>query len=298
MINNLINIFDFSTMPKRPNETIRNSIDLSTVNPEILEAIFLRFPKDDLVNCRRVCKLWNEIIKARSFWIAKEDFEGENYLRTLVDTGKPLFEGDLALISIRKPFEREFLKNENPKGKTTVAQHADARWKFKNGGNGWIVESPPGFINKFHPEYTPMFDTCLVTSYRICSKEMAFIIDNVGLTHPIVDNYCPPLVFSEWVINRADCGCIYQSSITLYDSQRRVLAEETKELSFAYGDQQKWQKVEVVIKSYPPGVRIIRLYSSGKDLQFWAGHYGPKIAGSSFMIRMENTREAELFENL
>ena len=52
---------------------------------------------------------------------------------------------------------------------------------------------------------------------------------------------------------------------------------------------QKWQKVEVVMKSYPEGARFIRVLSSGRDLQFWAGHYGPKIAGSSFMIKMEET---------
>ena len=43
------------------------------------------------------------------------------------------------------------------------------------------------------------------------------------------------------------------------------------------------------MKSYPPGARTIRVMSSGKDLQFWKGHYGPKMAGCQFMIKMEES---------
>ena len=44
-----------------------------------------------------------------------------------------------------------------------------------------------------------------------------------------------------------------------------------------------------MLRSYPPGVRTIRIKSSGRDLQFWAGFYGPKIAGSSLKIQMESS---------
>ena len=40
---------------------------------------------------------------------------------------------------MKKPFERELLKNENPAGKSDVAKHADPRWYFNNGGNGLVV---------------------------------------------------------------------------------------------------------------------------------------------------------------
>jgi hypothetical protein len=39
------------------------------------------------------------------------------------------------------------------------------------------------------------------------------------------------------------------------------------------------------MKSYPSGARSFRVLSSGRDLQFWAGHYGPKMAGCQFMIK-------------
>ena len=47
-----------------------------------------------------------------------------------------------------------------------------------------------------------------------------------------MDKHRPPLVFSEWVVNRADCGCLYRSSIILYNAERLSIAAERQELSF------------------------------------------------------------------
>lgn len=45
----------------------------------------------------------------------------------------------------------------------------------------------------------------------------------------------------------------------------------------------------MILKSYPSGGRMLRVYSAGRDTQFWAGFYGTKIAGSQLIISMENS---------
>uniref|UniRef100_A0AC35G8D6 F-box domain-containing protein n=1 Tax=Panagrolaimus sp. PS1159 TaxID=55785 RepID=A0AC35G8D6_9BILA len=275
-----------STSTTSPEE----SMDLSEVNPEILEAIFLRFPKKDLVKCSQVCHLWKNIINTRSFWVAKEDYEGETYLRSLIDTRKPILGNDFALLSIKRPYERGLLVHENPDGKTPVTRNADPRWYFNDGGNGWRYQEPPSFIEShFHRDFKPIFDSCHETSYGTCSKYFDLSIKDLGLTPEVMDNFRPPIVFSEWVTNRSDCGCLYRSSIQLFNENRHRIAWERQELSFDQWQYQLWQKVEVVMQSYPPGARSIRILSSGRDLQFWNGHYGPKMAGCQLMIKMEET---------
>uniref|UniRef100_A0AC34G0G0 FBA domain-containing protein n=1 Tax=Panagrolaimus sp. ES5 TaxID=591445 RepID=A0AC34G0G0_9BILA len=168
------------------------------------------------------------------------------------------------------------------------------RAKFENFAHPraqvWRYRAPPLFIRtRFHPEYKDLFDSCLETSYQTCSKYFDISIKELGLSPEIMDNFRPPIVFSEWVTNRSDCGCRYRSSIQLFDENRERLAWERQELSFNQWQYQRWQKVEVVMESYPPGARSIRVLSSGRDLQFWAGYYGPKMAGCQLMIKMEET---------
>uniref|UniRef100_A0AC34GES4 FBA domain-containing protein n=1 Tax=Panagrolaimus sp. ES5 TaxID=591445 RepID=A0AC34GES4_9BILA len=96
----------------------------------------------------------------------------------------------------------------------------------------------------------------------------------------MMDYFRPNIIFSEWVVNRADCGSKYHSSLALLDKSHRVVAEVKDERHFRRWHLQKWEKVTLQIRAYPPGVRYIRVTSSGQDTQFWEGHYGVKIAGS------------------
>uniref|UniRef100_A0AC34F5M3 FBA domain-containing protein n=1 Tax=Panagrolaimus sp. ES5 TaxID=591445 RepID=A0AC34F5M3_9BILA len=49
---------------------------------------------------------------------------------------------------------------------------------------------------------------------------------------------------------------------------------------------QNWEKVKLQIRAYSPGVRYIRVTSSGQDTQYWEGHYGVKIAGSELLVKI------------
>lgn len=39
---------------------------------------------------------------------------------------------------------------------------------------------------------------------------------------------------------------------------------------------------------YGPGVRKIVFLHAGKDLTFWKGHYGSKMAGACILIKIPN----------
>ena len=43
-------------------------------------------------------------------------------------------------------------------------------------------------------------------------------------------------------------------------------------------------QVEHCFKEYPDNVRFVKFYHGGTDRQFWAGHYGAKMTGSSVII--------------
>ena len=43
----------------------------------------------------------------------------------------------------------------------------------------------------------------------------------------------------------------------------------------------KWEKVELkVFGKYPKGVRYIKFKDGGKDVKWWAGHFGVKMVGA------------------
>jgi F-box protein 6 len=47
----------------------------------------------------------------------------------------------------------------------------------------------------------------------------------------------------------------------------------------------RWQEASRVFEDYPVGVRYVSFTSYGKDTQYWAGHYGSKMAKASIRLR-------------
>lgn len=50
----------------------------------------------------------------------------------------------------------------------------------------------------------------------------------------------------------------------------------------------EWQKIEHTFSNYPRGTRYVFFQHSGKDEQFWAGHYGSKMAKASVIVSYGN----------
>ena len=46
-------------------------------------------------------------------------------------------------------------------------------------------------------------------------------------------------------------------------------------------------------RNYDEGVKKIRIEHGGKDLSFWSGHYGCKIAGSCIILELMDGQKNE-----
>uniref|UniRef100_A0A914RDI4 FBA domain-containing protein n=1 Tax=Panagrolaimus davidi TaxID=227884 RepID=A0A914RDI4_9BILA len=209
-------------------------IDLSVANPDIIEAILLRLPGKEIIKCRKVCRKWNNITLSLSFWLSKEEYDGEKYIKSLINSGKSLLCEDYAILSVKKPFERNILFNSNPNGKNEVKKHADPRWNFSS--PGWVYSSPPSFLpDNFHPEFDDLFDGCLETTSSRCDKTCIINIKEIGLSPHIMNLYRPPIIFSEWISNQTDCRSIYWATIRLLNERHQVIAVKEKEQRFEFG---------------------------------------------------------------
>ena len=72
-----------------------------------------------------------------------------------------------------------------------------------------------------------------------------------------------------------------------------VLRDRAKLRCLPYGYQLfvSFLQVEHTFSNYGPGLRYIHFFHRGKDTQFWAGHYGCKMAGSQVGITMKIFRQ-------
>uniref|UniRef100_A0A914XW10 FBA domain-containing protein n=1 Tax=Panagrolaimus superbus TaxID=310955 RepID=A0A914XW10_9BILA len=173
------------------------------------------------------------------------------------------------------------LNDTNPNG-DEVTRYADSRWNF----NGPWKYTVPVFLDYYcHPNFENKFENCFETSYLECKKILEMDLNKTGISG-MMDYFRPTIIFSEWIVNRADCGSKYYSSLELLDKSHRVIAETKDQRRYRRWHLQKWEKMTLQIHVYPPGVRFIRVTSSGKDTQFWEGHYGIKIAGSELLVKL------------
>uniref|UniRef100_A0A7E4ZX63 FBA domain-containing protein n=1 Tax=Panagrellus redivivus TaxID=6233 RepID=A0A7E4ZX63_PANRE len=271
------------------NRNVERGPDLSHCNRDVLEAILLRVPKKTLISqCTAVCRQWNKLLNSRAFWLAKEEYDGEDYLRKLLVRDHVYDQDDLdyGQLSLLKPFDRNLLSDHNPDG-DKVTKHCDPRWEF-NSKYQFRYMSPPSFFEfRFAPDFEPMFDGCYELSYQSACRVFDSSFKELGVSDEIMDKYRPPITFTEYVAHRADCGARYFLRAFINDENGTMIEHKTDTVVFEQWQLQKWVKKTVTFSGYPAGVRRVHIESGGKDTQFWAGFYGPKIAGSSLVIGFE-----------
>uniref|UniRef100_A0AC34FN50 F-box domain-containing protein n=1 Tax=Panagrolaimus sp. ES5 TaxID=591445 RepID=A0AC34FN50_9BILA len=262
-------------------------IDLSATEIDVIKEILLQLPKNQIIKCRQVCQRWKKIIDERSFWLDKEKRDGETYLRDLINSGNELFIKDYAFLSIKKPFNKNLLSPVNLNGYSDVQRHADPRWNFI--GLGWRYASPPSFLDgHFHPDFQDLFSECQEVNTVYCEKYFHLNLLDHGISPEIVDTFRPPIIFSEYVAHEAETECTYFCQIFLWDGvdRSKELYYESKEIHFGVEQLQKWEKLELVLKSYPPGVRAVYVYIQSS---IEIGIFGCKIAGSNLEVKMEES---------
>uniref|UniRef100_A0AC34FJK4 F-box domain-containing protein n=1 Tax=Panagrolaimus sp. ES5 TaxID=591445 RepID=A0AC34FJK4_9BILA len=257
----------------------KNPVDLSKACPDVLREIFLRLPKKDIINCRKVCRKWNNATYGRQFWLAKEKYARERYLRRLIDSGTPLFSDNFAFLSIKRPFNRNLLATYNLYGEDEVTRNADPRWEFSS---GWRFIVAPlglgtiraGFENKFNAGHEIYGEQA--------TKSIKISIDDLGITPEAMDQFRPPIIFSEWLAVRTLSR--NEVIVALLNVKNKCVRLEAKDMSvntYHGTGTKKWNHVEIVLKSYPVGVRTIAIAVRGGC--------GLITAGSRMEIKTEET---------
>ncbi|XP_054263500.1 F-box only protein 6-like [Macrosteles quadrilineatus] len=310
-------------------EDVNNGLILSDIffPTEILLNILIFVSWKDLLACRSVCQTWKRIIdsvvsfeklKRYSLKELRESFT--HTLPTIKSDCVPFY---LYFAISKGAFGNNLLKNAFGSGDDPhVCERDQNAWRnfqfrsnrsatgessYVNGlicsqkecprylhwgvlsseGNGWSVEVEPTGSEPL-PAHLPG-RSCFTTSYGWCIKEQLITLEGHSLNSLIMDQIQPQLDVSEWYARRWDCGIKYKLEVSLLDSNKQVLHTFEEETGDSLQDN-NWHQVSHSFKDYGPGVRYILFRHCGRDSQFWAGHYGSKMAGGSVIARIPSSQ--------
>lgn len=249
--------------------------------PEQLVEYVLSFVStDDLVkSCRLVCVQFQRIVDRNGFWKIKCERDGKVIPSFHLDS---LPANYYRAIYVSNPYGRNLLRNGHGDEKDMFAH-----WQVtQNHGDGWRVEKTPAGADPL-----PLANqSCFATSYGVCSKEQVISLVKEGVVPEVLDIFKPAIEVSEWYAGRFDCGCMYRLIVELLDVAKKPVATfDTGELVTPQWAGRQWQQVRHTFDDYPKGVRYVRFAHLGTDTQFWAGHYGAKMAGGMVRIAAEQT---------
>uniref|UniRef100_F7F4J2 F-box protein 44 n=1 Tax=Monodelphis domestica TaxID=13616 RepID=F7F4J2_MONDO len=245
----------------------------------VLLELFSLVPARELIrHCRPVCSLWRDLIDLVSLWKRKcqqEGFISKNWDQP-VDDWKVFY----FLCSLQKNLIR------NP-----CAEEKYRFWNIeKNGGDKWKVEDIPSAHGTEFPDLR--VKKCFVTSYDTCVKSQWVNLKANGYWEELMDTVKPDIMIKDWFAARKDCGCTYHIRVRLLSANKKVLAEfKPAPVAIEQWSKAEWREVSYKFSNYPPRVRFIQFQHGGKDTQFWAGWYGPKITNSSITIGPEVTKK-------
>uniref|UniRef100_A0A1B6KWT8 F-box domain-containing protein n=1 Tax=Graphocephala atropunctata TaxID=36148 RepID=A0A1B6KWT8_9HEMI len=283
---------------------------LNIIFPEEVISNILTFVSwEDLRSCRFVCQSWKRLIDSTvSFEKMKMNMNYKSYFsgstKKLNSQSLPFY----VYYGIGKnAFGKNHLKNtfgsgeilhvcESPRRRswsdggqdTQICSDANCprykHWEIVSSrGDGWAVEATPIGSQPLPDQLEGR--SCFVTSYAKSSKRQIIDLAKCGLNSKIMDEIRPHIEVSEWYAGRFDCGIIYKLTVSLLDANKEVLDQHSQEIIENHGDDD-WHQILHTFKNYGPGVRFILFRHGGRDTQYWAGHYGSKMAGGSVIARI------------
>ncbi|KAB1268236.1 F-box only protein 6 [Camelus dromedarius] len=237
-------------------------VSINELPESILLEVFMHLPaRQLLLNCRPVCSLWRDIIDLVTLWKRKclrEGFVTEDWDQPVADW--------------------KYLREDM------------TSWQIdSNGGDHWKVERLPGPHGTEFPD--SKVKKYFVTSYEMCLKSQLIDLKAEGYWEELLDTFRPDIVVKDWFAARADCGCTYHIRVQLASADYIILASfEPPPVTIHQWNDARWTEVSHTFSDYPPGVRHILFQHGGKDTQFWAGWYGPRVTNSSIVISHKMTR--------
>jgi hypothetical protein len=154
-------------------------------------------------------------------------------------------------------------------------------WEIlENGGDQWAVEDGPAASCPGKPvRYN------FVTSYEWDVKAQTIDLIAEGFNPDFLDER-PGIQISEWICSRSDCQGQYRLVVELRDENQKaierfdtgVIVAPTPEWVYP------WKEIAHRFSNYQSGLRYIYFEHSGKDVNWWSGHYAVKMTGAEVRI--------------
>lgn len=270
---------------------------LYTLPHEVVLGVFEYVPSKEIVNtCKLICKGWKLFFDDPRFWQLRMARSG-NYDHRLADIPGL----NWAQLCIKTTNDPNLIKNVGNDGELSLKPWTisyDSWDRFSQNLSGTSTPDPSGWnygggdqwnIEKCVPAENAQLIVenggslkNYVTSYEWCCREQILDLDTLGFAPAVLDNLQPAIEVSEWFCARNDCGSIFNIRVDLLDEKKSSLAkfECSEQTSQWQGGALGWRKVEHIFRNYGAGVRYIRFADAGKDTQWWAGHYGSKMAAA------------------
>ena len=276
---------------------------LCVLPPEMILAVFDYVPLSDIVRvCRLVCKGWQCFLDDPQFWQLRM-MQGGNFDHRLRDVPSvcwpKLCKYTVSVANLIKNFvgndvslEPWTLSYSSWEAFSQELEGGHGRGR-RSGGDKWTIED--GWIKSEDPRNVLLLkengsSKNYVTSYEWCCREQIIDLPKLGFLPTILDELQPAIDISEWFCARWDCGSVFQIWVDLLDEKRHSVKnfQYSKKTSQWQGGEQGWLKVQHSFTDYGPGVRFVRFADGGKDLQWWAGHYGSKMAAARVSVKFSS----------
>lgn len=268
---------------------------------EVVSHVLDYVPPGELVRvCMLVCRAWREFLTDPTFWKVRMKRMG-NYTEEL-DSMKLV---DWPRLCWHTVYQPNLIKCFDRDGRLSYDHW---KWVSKDWNRFKLTVHPRSEDHQYRKYYWEIEKTidpdrnsdlvaensgCLsnyVTSYRWGCREQVVRLAHVGLSDKIMDKVQPAIEVSEWFCARNDCGSIFCIRVELLDATKHIIKfyEQTEVTEQWLGGELGWRKKRHVFTGYGPGVRYLRFADAGKDTQFWAGHYGSKMAGAWARVRFSS----------
>ena len=289
--------------------------DILTINDlpnEILSLIFVNIPAEAL--CKTLiltCKKWKEIIDSDPFWINKmihESRASSNLMKFLIESDCLV---DPKHLYFKNPFTKNLIKNPCAENgfdfwdtrslMLIKISKTDKSYDYYNNEylakycrnsekiqeqNGFKIE-PDSYFKK--PAYDPNGEPVrnYATTYFKCTKYQLIDLYNEVIDQNILKKLNPKIEIKDYYAPRHDCGSEYHLIVEFYDENFKKIDGINFDKVFPQWSQPVWHEFKKVVENYSDNLRYILFEHSGKDTQFWAGHYGIKLRGSSVKLIFE-----------
>lgn len=293
-------------------------IDAEEVSNECFAHVFHRLDKKSLLNCMLTCHRFEGIISSDSFWVEQARMSKPTVLPSLawrravsqkkfdeqsdpeVDVSnfkfnlKRMVTSGRGYSQIVPLFESHF---ENARENTINGVLRSDDFSIRAPANGIRMEVNGGEGCQPHPEVSRCF------AFSFSSGAIIVFIDlvNSGIDPWVLDHVRPKIRITQKVNHRHDCSArlsfaaqlnynetqwIQEMGMRQTDENLNLKRFKSTNKEWQQWSENEWEDWSIEFDDYPSGMRHLTVLNEGKDGQYWAGFYGPKVANIQVQVVM------------